>query len=414
MFAAASAHASFEDGLKAYNSGNFAVAAQDWRQDAQTGDPRAQFRLGQMYEQGRGVVQNRVQAHLWYNLAAAQGNEEAAQARDRLAKTMTPDQQAEAERLALAWKPIVSTASSVPAAPTASTPHDLYKAAEAGDVTKIRDLLSHGSNMNEPDGDGWTAIFYAAAKGQTEAVKALIDAKANVNAKGKRDGETPLMVAALSGYVDVVKALLVAGADKNAKDSKGRTAAQMAEAKQESTILAVLGPTKSVGQAATGAAHPAGITSQRIPPSGTKDRPEDGITGIWSITGEETAILRGYRGGIEVHLPFCGIRTRGTMRIHGSGDGMRYTAQKTEVDCHEGGTRRADESKTQEGTVSVAGNIVSFNENNVVYSNGAPPPVYPIPPERFERRGNTMQRLGECKPGPFEVSCTRTLIMERQ
>lgn len=46
-----------------------------------------------------------VPAHIWYNLAAAQGDEVAAQFRDDLAEQMTRDQIAEAQRLAREWKP---------------------------------------------------------------------------------------------------------------------------------------------------------------------------------------------------------------------------------------------------------------------------------------------------------------------
>jgi TPR repeat protein len=50
-------------------------------------------------------VQDYVEAHKWFNLAAAGGNLNAAGNRDWLAKKMTPDQLAEAQRLAREWKP---------------------------------------------------------------------------------------------------------------------------------------------------------------------------------------------------------------------------------------------------------------------------------------------------------------------
>jgi hypothetical protein len=42
---------------------------------------------------------------MWLNLAAAGGNQDAAQVRDELEKGMTPAQIAEAEKLAREWKP---------------------------------------------------------------------------------------------------------------------------------------------------------------------------------------------------------------------------------------------------------------------------------------------------------------------
>ena len=58
-----------------------------------------------MYLQGKGVPQDNVLAHMWFNLSAAQGSEDARTYRDNVAKLMTPDQIAEAQRLAREWKP---------------------------------------------------------------------------------------------------------------------------------------------------------------------------------------------------------------------------------------------------------------------------------------------------------------------
>jgi uncharacterized protein len=68
-------------------------------------DALAFAKLGRMYERGRGVSQDLIQGHMWYNLSAAHGEKRAAEARDALAKQMTPTQIAEAERLAREWKP---------------------------------------------------------------------------------------------------------------------------------------------------------------------------------------------------------------------------------------------------------------------------------------------------------------------
>ncbi|HSF67554.1 MAG TPA: tetratricopeptide repeat protein [Nitrospiraceae bacterium] len=72
---------------------------------AEQGDAMVFAKLGWMYVQGRGVLQDFVQAHKWYNLSAAQGEQSAVEARDALAKQMTPAQIAEAQRLAREWKP---------------------------------------------------------------------------------------------------------------------------------------------------------------------------------------------------------------------------------------------------------------------------------------------------------------------
>ena len=56
-----------------------------------------------MYAIGKGVVQDYVLAHMWLNLAAAQGDPDAARWRDDVAKMMMPAQIAEAQKLAREW-----------------------------------------------------------------------------------------------------------------------------------------------------------------------------------------------------------------------------------------------------------------------------------------------------------------------
>jgi TPR repeat protein len=58
-----------------------------------------------MYELGLGVQQDYIQAHMWFNLAGAAGDAKGIKERDEIASKMTPDQIAEAQRLAREWKP---------------------------------------------------------------------------------------------------------------------------------------------------------------------------------------------------------------------------------------------------------------------------------------------------------------------
>jgi TPR repeat protein len=53
-----------------------------------------------MYARGQGVLQDSVKAHMWFNLAAAKGDADGAHNRDSLAKRMTPQQIAEAQKMA--------------------------------------------------------------------------------------------------------------------------------------------------------------------------------------------------------------------------------------------------------------------------------------------------------------------------
>ena len=84
------------------------VEAVRWHRLAAEQDiPVAQFSLGLMYTNGQGVAQDFVEAHKWVNLAASRiyvsFQKRYAEARDALAKQMTPAQLAEAQQLAREW-----------------------------------------------------------------------------------------------------------------------------------------------------------------------------------------------------------------------------------------------------------------------------------------------------------------------
>jgi len=86
---------------------NQAEAARWYRQASYQGFAIAQYMLGTMYATGQGVAKDLVQAHMWLSLAGTQGNDASRQSalrtRDLLAEQMTPEQIAEAERLAREW-----------------------------------------------------------------------------------------------------------------------------------------------------------------------------------------------------------------------------------------------------------------------------------------------------------------------
>jgi TPR repeat protein len=84
---------------------DYAEAMKWFRKAADQGWARAQANLGDMYAQGLGAAQDKSVALMWLNLAVAQGFKDATSARDKLAANMTPDQIAEAQRLAREWKP---------------------------------------------------------------------------------------------------------------------------------------------------------------------------------------------------------------------------------------------------------------------------------------------------------------------
>lgn len=72
-----------EDGFSAAVRGDFERARSLWFPAAKAGDPDAAFLLGDMYERGKGVAVDRLEASRWYFLAAEKGH---AEAKTRLAK----------------------------------------------------------------------------------------------------------------------------------------------------------------------------------------------------------------------------------------------------------------------------------------------------------------------------------------
>ena len=97
--------ADYESGMQAWESGQYREALAEWRSAAGADDGRAMLAVGRAYRQGLGVLQDHVEAHRWFNLAASRGEIEALEERDALEGLMTGEELAEARRLAREWRP---------------------------------------------------------------------------------------------------------------------------------------------------------------------------------------------------------------------------------------------------------------------------------------------------------------------
>ncbi|MCC5797355.1 MAG: sel1 repeat family protein [Methylophaga sp.] len=75
-------------------------AAKWYHQAAEQGVAEAQFNIGGMYFFGDGVPQSDIIAHMWLNLASANGLAPAAVLRDKLSQRMTREQIAKAQAMA--------------------------------------------------------------------------------------------------------------------------------------------------------------------------------------------------------------------------------------------------------------------------------------------------------------------------
>ncbi|TAK39744.1 MAG: hypothetical protein EPO29_10595 [Betaproteobacteria bacterium] len=74
-------------------------SATDDRARALQGDPAAQLKLGEMYENGRGVPQNNFQAYYWYSAAVRGGNTGARVKKEQMAARLQPAEIQQAEKL---------------------------------------------------------------------------------------------------------------------------------------------------------------------------------------------------------------------------------------------------------------------------------------------------------------------------
>lgn len=97
-------------------------AAFSWiEKPAKLGHANAQFSLGELYRYGTGTAMDKAQAYLWFNLAAAQGVEKAAKARDSLVWQLKPEQVTAMQEAARNLSKHGATAV-IPAAPIAPPP----------------------------------------------------------------------------------------------------------------------------------------------------------------------------------------------------------------------------------------------------------------------------------------------------
>jgi ankyrin repeat protein len=101
-------------------------------------------------------------------------------------------------------------------------------AAKAGDVAAVKAMLKSGGDVNAAQGDGMTALHWAASHGDASMTQMLLSAGANIRATTRLGGITPLHMASEAGHAPVVAALIAAGADVNTSTTTGATALMLA------------------------------------------------------------------------------------------------------------------------------------------------------------------------------------------
>ena len=126
---------------------------------------------------------------------------------------------------------------------SAATPPDspVADAAMRGDQGSVRALLQQGADVNAAQGDGMTALHWAADRGDLEMARMLVYAGAGLEAVTRMAEYTPLHLASRAGHGAVVRALLEAGSDPAAPTgSGGATPLHLAAAAGDAEAVAVL------------------------------------------------------------------------------------------------------------------------------------------------------------------------------
>ena len=117
---------------------------------------------------------------------------------------------------------------------------DVADAVMRGNKEAVRALIQQKANVNAPQVDGTTALHWAVRADDAAAVDLLIRAGANVSA-ANHEGATPLLLAAIDGNAGMLEKLLAAGANVNAPLTKfGDTALMLASRTGKTDAVKVL------------------------------------------------------------------------------------------------------------------------------------------------------------------------------
>lgn len=119
---------------------------------------------------------------------------------------------------------------------------DEFVAAATGRMPELARALHRPGAVSAYSFDGWTPLHLASFFGQRHAVRALLDAGANVNAVSRNSLEnTPLHAAVAGRHTDVALLLLQHGADPTFRDAGDYTAAAIAAENRLAAVIDEIG-----------------------------------------------------------------------------------------------------------------------------------------------------------------------------
>ena len=226
------------------------------------------------------------------------------------------------------WLIVLMLIAVLPAGAVRAGDSPVAKAAKAGDLAAVRKLIATHADANIPEGDGSTALLWAAyysdlemlrvlvaagAKldtanhygvtpllqasrtGDTAVMEALLKAGANPSL-AHPDGETPLMAASRSGHMGAVRLLLDRGANVNAAESSQQeTALMWAAAEGHIDVVDAL---LKAGADPNRKAHVTSLTERK-----NADHPTGGFTALmWAArNGHDRVVRRLIEAGADVN-----------------------------------------------------------------------------------------------------------------
>ncbi len=114
-------------------------------------------------------------------------------------------------------------------------------AAMRGDREAVRTLIQEGADVNAAQGDGMSALHWAADKGDAQLTEMLLYAGAKPGAMTRIGQYTPLHLASRAGSAAAVRALLAAGSEVDAKTSvSGATPLHLAASSGDAAVVTAL------------------------------------------------------------------------------------------------------------------------------------------------------------------------------
>ena len=96
-------------------------------------------------------------------------------------------------------------------------------AASRGETNRVRQQLRDGGDVSTAQGDGMTALHWAASRGDAELASVLLYAGASVQSLTRLGGYTPLHLASQFGHTSVIEVLLDTGANVSSTTTTGAT-----------------------------------------------------------------------------------------------------------------------------------------------------------------------------------------------